>query len=104
VVLESKWKDPNATYSKEILYMDPEMYRCMQKVTWDRQGRVWRQFFYHTEMVKSKQGVVQPHCFELYSMDIQRRHGCPTFDKVKEIGVELPMRFWTIQNLQKLGY
>jgi hypothetical protein len=104
VVLESKWKDPNATYSKEILYMDPEMYRCVQKVTWDRQGRVWRQFFFHTEIVKSKQGVVQPHCFELYSMDIQRRHGSPTFDKVKEIGFELPDRFWTIQNLQKLGY
>ena len=104
VILESKWKDPNATYSKEILYMDPEMYRCIQKVTWDRQGRVWRQFFYHTEMVKSKQGIVQPHAFELYSMDIQRKHGCPTLDKVIDIGFSKPNRFWTIQNLQKLGY
>ena len=104
VILESKWKDPNATYSKEILYMDPEMYRCIQKVTWDRQGRVWRQFFYHTELVKSKQGIVQPHAFELYSMDIQRKHGCPTIDKVKDIGFSKPNRFWTIQNLQKLGY
>ena len=104
VILEAKWKDPNATYSKEILYMDPEMYRSMQKVTWDRQGRVWRQFFYHTEMVKSKQGFVQPHCFEIYSMDIQRKHGCPTLDKVLDIGFEKPTRFWTIQNLQKLGY
>ena len=104
VILESKWKDPNATYSKEILYMDPEMYRCIQKVTWDRQGRVWRQFFYHTELVKSKQGIVQPHAFELYSMDIQRKHGCPTIDKVNDIGFSKPNRFWTIQNLQKLGY
>ena len=104
VILESKWKDPNATYSKEVLYMDPEMYRCIQKVTWDRQGRVWRQFFYHTELVKSKQGIVQPHAFELYSMDIQRKHGCPTIDKVVDIGFSKPNRFWTIQNLQKLGY
>ena len=104
ILLEAKCKDPNATYSKELLFMDPEMYRCLQKVTWDRQGRMWRQFFYNTEMVKSKQGIVQPHCFELYSMDIQRRHGCPTLDKIKDIGFEIENRFWTIQNLQKAGY
>ena len=104
IVLEAKWKDPNATYSKEILYMDPEMYRCLQKVTWDRQGRVWRQFIMNNTIVKSKQGVVQPHCFELYSSDLQRLHGGPSIDKVKEIGFVKPLRFWTIQNLQKLGY
>lgn len=104
LVLEAKCKDPNSTYSKEILYMDPEMWKCLQKVTWDRQGRVWRQLFLHTEMVKSRQGVVQPHTFELYSMDIQRRHGSPTLDKIKEIGEDIPNRFWTIQNLQKMGY
>lgn len=104
ILLEAKWKDPNATYSKELLYMDPETYRCNQKVTWDRQGRVWRQFFYNTEMVKSKQGIVQPHCFELYSMDIQRRHGCPTLDKIRDIGFNIENRFWSIQNLQKKGY
>ena len=103
-VLETIWKDPNATYSKEILYMDPEMWRCMQKVGWDRQGRVWRQFFFNTEIVTSKQGIVQPHNFEFYNCDIQRRHGCPSIDKVTEIGLEIPNRFWTIQNLQKLGY
>ena len=104
IVLEVKEKDPNGRYSKEIFYMDPEMWRCMQKVSWDRQGRVWRQFFYHTEIVKSKQGIVQPHCFEIYTMDIQRRHGSPVLDKVDEIGHTIPDRFWTIQNLQKLGY
>jgi len=104
IVLEAKWKDPNATYSKEILYIDPEMWRCLQKVTWDRQGRAWRQFFYHTEIVKSTQGVVQPHYFEIYSMDIQRKHGCPTLDKVKDIGFNIPNRNWSIQHLQGRGH
>jgi len=103
-MLEAKWKDPNAVYSREMLYMDPETYKCLQKVTWDRQGRVWRQFFYHTMVVKSKQGIVQPHSFELYSMDIQRKHGGPSIDLVNEIGFVKPLKFWTIQNLQKLGY
>jgi hypothetical protein len=103
-VLETVWKDPNATYSKEILYMDPEMWRCVQKVAWDRQGRVWRQFFFNSEIVKSKQGILQPHNFEFYNCDIQRRHGCPNIQKVTEIGQKIPNRFWTIQSLQKLGY
>ena len=103
-VLETKWKDKNAPYSKEVLYMEPETYRTMQKVTWDRQGRVWRQFFYHAMQVKSLQGIDQMHSFELYNSDLQRRHGCPVLDTVKEIGKEIPNRFWTIQNLQKMGY
>jgi hypothetical protein len=88
-----------------MLYMDPEMWRCLQKVTWDRQGRVWRHFFFHTEIVTDeKMGITIPHTFEIYSSDLQRRHGCPTLDKVKELGVQLDNKFWTIQNLQKLGY
>ena len=103
-VLESKWKDPNAPYSKELLYMEPETYRTMQKVAWDRQGRVWRQFFYSCMMAKSLQGVEQLLNFEMYSSDLQRRHGGPGLDIVKTIGKEVPNRFWTIQNLQKMGY
>jgi hypothetical protein len=103
-VIEAKWKDPETIYSKELLFIDPEMWRCLQKITWDREGKVWRQFFYHTQIVKSIQGIVQPHCFELYSMDIQKKHGTPSIEKVKEIGQKIPNGFWTIQNLQKLGY
>ena len=103
-MLESKFKGKDEVYSKEMLYMDPESWRCMQKVTWDRQGRVWRQFFYHTQLVKS-QGIDHLHTFELYSCDLQRRHGCPSIDKLKEIGLNIDHRkYWTIQNLQKLGY
>ncbi len=80
--------------------MEPETYRTMQKVTWDRQGRVWRQFFYNCMVVKSLQGVEQLHNFELYSSDLQRLHGGPTIDTVKSIGKPVPNRFWTIQNLQ----
>ena len=103
-VLEAEFKDPNAAYSKEILYIDPEMWRCLQKVAWDRDGRVWRQFFYHTEIVKSTQGIIQPHCIELHSMDMQKKRGSPSKDKVKEIGQQIHNSFWTIQNLQKTGY
>lgn len=103
-VLEAKPKDPNAIYSKEVLYMDPEMWRCLQKITWDRQGKAWRQFFYHTQIVKSTQGIVQPHCFEFCSMSIQKKHGGPNKEEVKEIGLKISKRFWTIQNLQKNAY
>jgi len=104
-LLESRFKDKDAVYTKEMLYMDPETWRCLQKVTWDRQGRVWRQFFFHTEIVRDeKKGFDQVHTFEIYSSDLQRRHGCPSIDKVKELGVEIDPKFWTIQNLQKLGY
>ena len=103
-VLEAKWKDPNAVYSRELLYMDPEDWKCLQKVAWDRQGRIWRVFFFNTMVVKSKQGIVQPHNYELYSADLQRRHGGPSLDTIKEIGQTIHNRFWTIQNLQKLGY
>ena len=103
-VLEAKFKDPNSTYAKQILYMDPEMWRCLQMLCWDRQGRMWRQAFFGQQLVKSKQGIEQPHNFEFYSMDIQRRHGGPSLDIVKEIGLNIPLSYWTIQNLQKLGY
>ena len=103
-ILEAKYKDPDAAYSKEILFIDPEMWRCLQKVAWDREGRVWRQFFYHTEIVKSPQGIIQPHCIELHSIDMQKKRGSPGKDRVKEIGQQIPNSFWTIQNLQKMGY
>jgi hypothetical protein len=44
-VLEVKEKDPDGIYSKEIFYVDPETWRCLQKVAWNRQGKVWRMFF-----------------------------------------------------------
>ncbi len=104
-MLESRFKDKDAVYTKEMLYMDPETWRCLQKVTWDRQGRVWRQFFFHTELVRDEtKGIDQVHTFEIYSSDLQRRHGCPSIDKVKELGLKVDPKFWTIQNLQKLGY
>ncbi|MBW2552747.1 MAG: DUF1329 domain-containing protein [Deltaproteobacteria bacterium] len=107
-VLEAKWKDQNAVYSKELLYMDPEDWKCLQKVTWDRQGRIWRQFFYNTMVVKGTtggtEGFEQPHVYELYSSDLQRRHGGPSLDKIDELGQTIHNRFWSIQNLQKLGY
>jgi hypothetical protein len=105
-MLESRFKGKDEVYSKEMLYMDPETWRCLQKVTWDRQGRVWRQFFYHTEIYKDpKTGIDHVHCFEIYSSDLQRRHGCPSIDKVKQIGLDIDhLKYWTIQNLQKLGY
>ena len=103
-VLEAKYKDTEAAYSKELLYIDPEMWRCLQKVAWDRKGRAWRQIFYHTEIVKSPQGIVQPHCVELHSIDMQKKRGSPGKDKVKKIGQQIPNSFWTIQSLQKTGY
>jgi len=103
-VVEAHYKDPKSPYSKEILYIDPEMWRCLQKVAWDREGRVWRQFFYHTEQVKSTQGIVQPHCIELHSMDMQKKRGSPGKDSVIAIGEQIPDNFWTVQQLQKMGY
>jgi hypothetical protein len=105
-MLESRFKGKDEVYSKEMLYVDPEMWRCLQKVTWDRQGRVWRQFFYHTEIYRDeKKGIDHVHTFEIYSSDLQRRHGCPSIDNVKQIGLDIDHRkYWTIQNLQKLGY
>lgn len=103
-VVEACYKEPKSPYSKEILYIDPEMWRCLQKVAWDREGRVWRQFFYHTELVKSLQGIVQPHCIELHAMDIQKKRGSPGLDNLIEIGAHIPDNFWTIQQLQKMGY
>ena len=105
IMLESKFKGKDEVYSKEMLYVDPESWKCLQKVTWDRQGRVWRHFFYHTELYRDpKRGIDHVHTFELYSSDLQRRHGCPSIDKCKEVGLPIENSFWTIQNLQKLGY
>jgi hypothetical protein len=104
-MLEAQFKDKDAVYSKEMLYMDPEMWRCLQKVTWDRQGRVWRQFFFHTEIVTDEDmGITMPHTFEIYSCDLQRRHGSPSLDKVRELGLKLDNRFWTVQSLLGKGY
>ena len=106
LMLESRFKAKEEVYSKEMLYMDPETWRCLQKVTWDRQGRVWRHFFYHTQLfTDEKTGIEHIHTFELYSADLQRRHGCPSIDNVEEIGLNIDSaKYWTIQNLQKLGY
>ena len=103
-VVEAHYKDPKSPYSKEILYIDPEMWRCLQKIAWDRQGRMWRQFFYHTEMVTSMQGIMQPHCIELHSIDMQKKRGSPGKDSVIAIGEQIPDNFWTVQQLQKMGY
>lgn len=106
LMLEARFKGKDEVYSKEMLYVDPETWRCLQKVTWDRQGRVWRQFFYHTQIfTDQKTGIDHVHTFELYSSDLQRKHGSPSLEKVKEMSLTIDSsKFWTIQNLQKLGY
>ena len=103
-VVEANYKDPKSSYSKEVLYIDPEMWRCLQKVAWDREGRVWRQFFYHTGTVKSIQGISQPHAVELHAIDMHKKRGSPGKDTVTEIGQHIPDNFWTVQQLQKMGY
>jgi len=40
----------------------------------------------------------------MYSCDLQKKNGISYFYKVKEIGQQIPDNYWTIQNLQKLGY
>jgi hypothetical protein len=69
---------------------------------------MWRMFFYNTMLVKGTTGGTehfeQPHVYELYSSDLQRRHGGPSLDKIDELGQTIHNRFWSIQNLQKLGY
>ena len=56
-------------------------------------------------MITEKTGIEHTHTFELYSADLQRRHGCPSIDNVEEIGLNIDSaKYWTIQNLQKLGY
>jgi len=56
-------------------------------------------------MVRDEEmGITMPHTFEIYSCDLQRRHGSPSLDKVRELGLQLDNRFWTVQSLLGEGY
>jgi hypothetical protein len=105
LIVEAINKDPDYVYSKRIWYLDPETYYIMWTEIYDKQGRLWRLFFNHTQPLRTATGAMKPMLIGSHFLDLQRTHsGFNTQQKLGVIEMSIPTvseKMFTISNLQR---
>ena len=103
--VEVTYKKKGYTYSKQIWYVDPEIWIINSKMCWDEDGRLWR---VHDEQWYPNKTVTGEVAFtESSSMhwDVFGRNGDLTWtDQTKDVGKVFPASKFTINALQKESY
>jgi hypothetical protein len=103
--IEVHYKQKGYTYSKQLWYIDPEVWIINTKMAWDEDGRLWRM---HDEQWFPRKTVTGETAFveaSGFHWDVFGRNGQYTTSKeVKDVGKNFPASKFTINALQKDTY
>jgi len=106
-VVECIHKNPNYLYSKQIWYVDPEMWGILYADKYDRQGRLWRVFDNVGYVVKSVYNdALIGHTGAFLILDVKRLHATGAFTNltIGEAGEYYQPEYYSPRALQKYGY
>ncbi len=103
-VVEVVNKDPNYIYSKQIWYLDPEVWQMNFKVAYNRQGELWKLFEMCKDEYPSAGGGKTVMPTTEHTIDFIRRHGSPGDRDIKEIGKPISLKQFTTRALQEKTY
>jgi hypothetical protein len=107
-IIEATAKDPQYAYSRQVLWIDRELYIAYYKEAYNRAGQLWRMLLNSVSVARTPDGdfsVAQPDC--TLSVDEQQNAATVerplTRDKPLAFGVGLSPGSFTIQGLLKQG-
>jgi len=103
-VVEVVNKDPNYIYSKQLWYLDPEIWQMNFKVVYNRQGELWKLFEMCKDEYPSHAGGKTVMPTTEHTIDFIRKHGSPGDRDIKEIGKPISLKQFTTRALQEKTY
>jgi len=107
-VLEIIHKDPGYIYSKQIWYVDPEMWWIMYTDKYDKRGKLWKAMEMYMDTYVSKyNGAIIPMSTLPLVVDLERMHATAT-RSVIELGItgnkEQDIKYYEPRALMRYGY
>jgi len=103
--VEAVYKKPHYTYSRQVFYIDPELWNILIKQCWDEDGKLWRlneNFYMQRKTVSGEYAYVPAGTL---NWDVYGRHASFNLIKdVKDIGKNWPASTFTVHALQRLAY
>ena len=103
--VEVHYKEKGYTYSKQLWYIDPEVWIINTKMAWDEDGRLWRM---HDEQWFPRKTVTGETAFveaSGFHWDVFGRNGQYSINnQTKDVGKNFPASKFTINALQKDTY
>jgi hypothetical protein len=103
-VVEVEPKEPGYAYSKQVWYLDPETWLMLYKEGWDQEGRMWRFGSFLNAVVEGYEGV--RFCYPVGEsfLDTLSPHGSLTVRSQRRFGVQVQDRYFTTENLKRIGH
>jgi hypothetical protein len=106
-VVEAVNKDPNYIYTRQVYYLDPEIWSINYADKWDRSGNLWKTFE-SAYLIRKNLATGAPTLIQGVShiIDVQRMHstGGPVETKLGETDEKHSPSYFTPRALQKHGY
>jgi hypothetical protein len=103
-VVEATPKNKSHVYSKRIWYIDPEFLLIAHEEKYDKLGRYWRSYESFFEPVKSQLDETVMFFAGNNQADMERVHGGFSKSILREMGLEISPKLFTLTGLRKGGY
>lgn len=104
IVVDAINRDPNYVYGRRTWYLDPESYLILWTEIYDKNGRFWKCFLQHTDMLTTKIGEKKHSIVGTTYADFQRTHaGFSNNQKIYTpiVSLEVKPEIFTVRYLQK---
>jgi len=104
LVVEAVSREKAYVYGKRVWYLDPESYLILWTEIYDQNGRFWKCFLQHTDMLTTATGDLKHSIVGTTYADFQRIHsGLSSSQKIEApvVSLEVKPDIFTVRNLQK---
>jgi len=102
-VIEVVNKEPGYIYKKCIWFVDPELWHINYIDRYDKHGKYWKQFEQYQAIFKGYNDQEVPYQGGSDTVDHQRIHATLGIVPDSEIGIDIPLKRFTIKNLYRYG-
>jgi hypothetical protein len=102
-VVEAVCKDPGYIYSKAIWFVDPELWHITYTEKYDQQGRFWKIIEHLQDEREGYQGIKDVEFVGAMFIDYPGFHATDCLLPELKIGLEIPLKVFSLSNLQNLG-
>ena len=104
-VIDVQCNDPGYIYSRQVWYIDPELWKIVYGDKYDKYGRLWKVQEHMQTVVKGENGVEDADYFGSQGIDVQRMHSTNVLipSTGSRMGFKGRPGFYSVNNLNKLG-
>ncbi|MEI6125783.1 MAG: DUF1329 domain-containing protein [Pseudomonadota bacterium] len=104
-VVDVTCNEPGYIYSRQVWYVDPELWKIIYADKYDKYGKLWKVQEHMQTVVKGENGVEDANYFGSQGIDVQRRHSTNVLIPSEQgrMGFKGTTDYYTVSNLEKQG-